>query len=266
MKNWHDVTIDLSDVDEIERLVLEYEGYNSACNLIDYWKKRMYYKMMPELKQNNKLVYGFVGDGWPIKSDQTSALRYDKLKLRNAFDDINYRDVGDAIYQANKIISMIPSTQEKIYIMDIGSGYGRLAVPFLHHFKDRICYIGVDYSVMGLLVSPQFISQTTDVKVRYYNNDTNIEDFQYVSLPAWKLKDIEHIRFNTFITIHSFQEMSIESINFYVNFAKNHAVNGSIFYSVNLPPEYKLDWKLLSNAAYPINRDGSYNEKIYIRK
>jgi len=265
MKNWNDIVIDMSNADEIEKLILEHENHNKACHLIGYWKERMYHKMMPELKRDGKLVYGFVGSGWPYDVNQSANIdRWDKLGLRNAFDNIHSRDVGDAIYQANKIIGLLEHT-DKVYILDIGSGYGRLAVPFLHHFKDRICYIGIDYSVMGLLISPQFISQTTNAKVRYYNDDSDIENFQYVSLPAWKIKDIENIKFNAFITIHSFQEMTIDTINFYLEFAKKTAANEALFYSVNLPPEYKLDWRLLSDTLFPINRDGNFYEKIWRR-
>jgi hypothetical protein len=275
VKNWHDVTIDIDNIDEIESMVLKFKDHNPACSLIDYWQERMYFNMMPGIKKDNKLVYGFVGDGWPIKSNQDRALAYDNLKLRNAFVDVNYRDVGDAIYQANKIIGLLKYTNDRVYILDMGSGYGRLAVPFLHHFKDKICYIGVDYSVMGILIAPQFISQTTNAKVRYYNDDSPIEDFQFVSLPAWRLDEIVDMKFNAFITIHSFQEMTKKTIEFYTDLANRTAAEKSIFYSINLPHHgaiddgcgglsvYEIDWNLISDELFPVNRDGNYFEKIW---
>jgi len=265
MKEWFDITIKKDDWDEIVKQVKHFENYNPACHLTSYWKERMSPQMWREVKKTNKLVYGWVGDGWPLKSNQDWAIEHDTNNFREAFLECNYRDVGDAIYQANKIDSLL-SFNDRLYILDFGSGYGRLAIPFIYKYRKKITYIGIDYSPISLLIASQFVHQAIDAKCRAWNEDGKIDEYDFISLPTWNLEEIFNYKINVFVTIHSFQEMARECVDYYINLSTACAAENSIFYSINLWPEneyVKSDWKLLVNEAYPINRDGSFNQKIW---
>jgi len=265
MKKWSDIDIKIDDWDEITRQVKFYEGHNPACQLTSYWKERMSPQMWKEIKKTNRLIYGWVGDGWPLESSQNWAIKHDIGDFRGVFPEYNYRDVGDAIYQANKIDSLL-SYDGRLYILDFGSGYGRLAVPFIYKYQGKITYIGVDYSPISLLVASQFVHQAVDAKCRMWNESGEMSEYDFISLPTWNLEEVFDCKMNVFVTIHSFQEMTRECIDYYVDLSAICAAKNSIFYSVNLWPEneyVKSDWKLLVNEAYPINRDGSFNQKIW---
>lgn len=268
MKKWDEILIDVSTLDNILTAIENNENTNPACKLIDYWKGRMGIAMIEEVKRTEKLPYGFVGGGWPKKATQVWEIIGERRGLRKAFLYIDSRDVGDAIYQTNTIIDNMIET-EKIVIVDIGSGYGRLAIPFIYHYRGRITYIGIDYSPIGLLTAPQFVSQAIDANCRSWDSkDVNILNYDFVSLPAWRINELfglGTIDINAFVSIHSFQEMERETVDYYVDIM-DFLQKGSVFYSVNLWPEdeyVKSRWELIFNRAFPINRDGSYNEKMW---
>ena len=80
------------------------------------------------------------------------------------------------------------------------------------------------------------------------------------------MDDVKGIPFSAFITVHSFQEMTQPAVDAYVKFAHENHVEGAIFYSVNLWPTEDYvpsSWELVFDRAYPINRDGSFNERAW---
>ena len=266
MKKWADIKIKTHDWIDIMEHVKTHENDNPACILGTYWKNRMTPKMWKEVEKTGRLVYGFVGDGWPIYSDQSKTWNYDKFNVSGAFLDIHSRDAGDAIYQSNFIMSYLPKNHQHLFIIDIGSGYGRLAIPFIHHYRNEITYIGVDYSPIGLLCAGQFVEQAIDAKVLHWNEKGNFKDYNFVSLPAWRLNELENIPINCSITVHSIQEMERVTVDYYINLIDKVSATNALFYSVNLWPEDKYvknNWSLMIDRPFPINRDGSYNEKLF---
>lgn len=269
--NWNDVIIDFNDFETIEKEVENHKNYNPACNLITYWTDRINNKITKEARTMGKLGYGYVGDGWPIESDQSYALEHDKRNLKKAFNKHNYRDVGDAIYQCNTILDNIDSSK-KINVMDFGGGYGRLSIPFIRHLKGKLTYFSVEYVPISLLIAPQFVKQVSGANTVGWNyNGINYDMYDFVSLPSWKLDEIKH-DVDVFVSVHSFQEMEAQTVDFYIDTTNRLSKKGSIFYSINLPGhgdkvvKMSSDWKLIKDEAYPINRDGSFNQKIWRRK
>jgi SAM-dependent methyltransferase len=248
--NYKDIIIDPSRIGEIVSDVQKHKDFNLACNLGKYWHDRMTPKMLYAVETDRKLPYGFVGDGYPVQSDQSAIYQYDRHNLVSYYDNINYRDIGDAIYQANVLIPFLRKSEELTIIVDIGAGYGRLAIPFLNYFF-ALVYFGVDYSPIGLLTAPQFVEQMCPRKCGF------------ISLPAWRIDEIKNIEVDMFISVHSIQEMEQETVDFYMNIIDQH--KGAYFYSINLSPEKyaKESWELIFNSPYPINRDGSFNEKLW---
>ena len=272
MKAFRDITISIDGLKTIEE---EWCKHNSipVCSLVNYWSNRMNLQIIEGARMTGRLAYGYVGDGWPGYINQDNALERDNRNLKEAFvGDLHCRDIGDAIYQANTILDIMP--EDKRFIMDIGSGYGRLAIPFIYNWRQSngecSTYVGIDAVPISLIVAPQFVAQAIDAYVRSHLQGIKLPviEYEFVSLPSWKLDDVKGIPFSAFITVHSFQEMTQPAVNAYVKFAHENHIEGAIFYSINLTPkeQYVPDsWELISDIPYPIkeNRDGPFREKIW---
>lgn len=261
---WAEVRIDPTMIPEITAQVAAHEGFNPACHMVGYWAERMTPPMLKHVRATGTLPYGFVGDGWPLRREQSWAIQHDCLGLHRMYHpaDLPSRDAGDAIYQANRIRqfsgAFAPGQLGQIVLVDFGAGYGRLAFPFTCGQgmpASALVYYGVDYSPIGLLCAPQFIDAVCP--------KGHVHGF--VSLPAWELEAVPEHSVDVFVSIHSFQEMSRPAQDFYVSFMRTRAKVGAIFYSVNLAPaEYiPSDWSLISRESYPINRDGSFFEQVW---
>jgi SAM-dependent methyltransferase len=265
---FEDIKIDTSKLDDVCLAVKQFENFNQACRLIDYWKTRMSPQMIDSIKKSKILPYGFVGDGWPKKSNQSWSLNRDYMDARFAFhnEDWHCRDVGDAIYQYNFLAPKL-EYGKKLRILDIGSGFGRLAIPFFKLFHGCCSYVGVDYSPIGLLSASGFVSQFLGKEyVSSWDIDNKIDEQFFTSLPAWKIDTITKYKFNLFLSIHTMQEMEIDTINFYLRIINDISAQNALFYSVNLEPadKIKLDgWELIVDEPYPINRDGSFNQRLW---
>ena len=282
---YSDIKIDTSRMAELEALIKSKEDYNPACKLAKYWSERMSPVMMKKAVESGKLQYGFVGDGWPVEQDQSQALNYDKLNIAQYYqDDIKYRDVGDAIYQTNVLLPYLMNKKNpydrNLYVMDIGSGYGRLAYPFVRHMWEGLTYFGVDYSPIGLLTAGQFVKQMfPDVEVLDWSNYEGRAyiDYDFISLPAWALETVYSVNkavmldicpIDLFISIHSFQEMLPETVDYYIQFMMKYKKR-AYFYSINIMPKRHYipnSWECIFDKPYPVNRDGSYNEKLWLIK
>jgi SAM-dependent methyltransferase len=278
MKRWQDIEIDTRLLPELFDTVKGKINFNPACQLRTCWTEKMNKGIEKDAIEKNRLGYGFVGDGYPISKDQTQALQYDQLSLRNAFPEWNFRDVGDAIYQANLIIPQIKfNFLRRNYIVDFGSGYGRLAIPFIYHARKNgipLTYIGIDFSASGLLTAPQFVKQAMgeSISVRDWKTEGDLDRFDFVSLPAWRIQDLDTlgVEIDLFMTVHSFQEMTKEAISFYISNMNRHTVPSSLFYSVNWNMEIEQyisesEWNVIHKQPYPLNRDGNYFEVLFKR-
>ena len=269
MKRWSDIKIDTSRYQEILNAVDLYKDSNPACNLISYWSERRGPEIEKMVLEKEVLMPGYVGSGWPEVKDQTWVLDNDTFHLRGSFPEHHFRDVGDAIYQANRMLAYNSRIES---VMDFGSGYGRLAVPFLFWGVPK--YYGVDYVPISLLIAPQFVEQATGRRILHsldiYEILLSARPYDFISVPAWALNHFgEDDYFDVFISVHSFQEMTREAVQFYCDFATAHSKQGSLFYSINIMDyEYicEGEWDIISDVGYPINRDGHYNETIWRRK
>ena len=254
MKPLSEITIDIGELDNLVRKAMEMENFNPACCAVKYWKSRMNLQVRAVLREKKRLPYGYVGDGWPNKAKQTWAIAHDKRHLFEAFshEDWDTRDVGDAVYQANVILDLL--SKNSLSIVDIGGGYGRLAIPFLHWSKAvslPMKYYSVDYIPESILIAPQVIAQMVGTG-----------SFQEV--PAWQIDTLKDKKHDVFISVHSFQEMERKTVDFYVQFMNKF--KGSLLYSINIwptDPYVPNEWELILTRGFPINRDGSYSEKVW---
>lgn len=274
---WEDIPIEVIGYDLLLDEYYKNVDKNPACKLTDYWSSRRNREIYEGIRKTKRLVQGYVGNGWPEVKDQSYALGLDKRNLASAFDFCDCRDVGDAIYQANLLLDYIDK-DEKLWIMDIGAGYGRLAIPFIFYKNKRdnehiteLTYVGVDSVPISLLVAPQFVERALDLNIscikwnNFYLNDFSTAHF--VSLPTWRIELVESRKFDLFVSVHSFQEMEDDTINFYLDFAQKHSHDKSYLYSVNLMDYSKFEhfdrWENILHRPYPINRDGNFNETLW---
>lgn len=256
-KRLSEIVINPERLDALIEMAKAKRDFNPACSLSDYWEGRMNMQVRESLRKNPVgIPYGYVGDGFPVKVGQDFAKAFDKFFLFDAFhpDDWDTRDIGDAVYQATVLLHHLQG-RKTITVVDIGAGYGRLAVPFMHYgekYEVRVAYYGVDYVPESLLIAPQFIEQM--------GNGLNLH---YTALPAWGLNLLDGLSVDLFVSIHSFQEMTREAVDFYAGIIDAH--KESLLYSVNLWPSgyWKVGWEPIFNRAFPINRDGSYNERLW---
>lgn len=272
--NYKNIYISTYDLYKIADAVKEHAGDNPACILGKYWRERMNPQMIDAMQEDEKrkMPYGFVGSGWPEKSDQSAALQYDKLGLANTYSEVNCRDIGDAIYQGNILIpylmEKVGMAAKRMLVVDIGAGYGRLAIPFLYAMRGLISYIMVDYTQIGLLTAGQFIKQWyPKSKVLSWNEKGDFTKYDCVSLPAWRLDELNDYAVDMLISVHSLQEMEQETIDFYVDIINKRI--GAYFYSVNIDKDITYindSWQTIFSRSFPVNRDGRYDEKLWLVK
>ena len=283
---WSSIAIDPTAWPEICAAVEAHAGENDACRLGSYWRERMSPTMARAIAGNGHLPYGFVGDGWPIRTDQAHVLRRDALGLSMFYhpDDLHTRDAGDAVEQGNWLIeeALARVPVGRIVVADVGAGYGRLAVPFIGHLKERLVYLGIDYSPIGLLVAPQFIAQATHAAdvfgfPTFEEHPFTVAEIPYThtegtpwfySLPAWRLDRVRPRSVHVVAAIHSFQEMELRTVRWYLRWIEAVAAPGAIVYSVNGDDEAWLgdvpkSWACVCDDMPVANRDGNYRARLW---
>lgn len=274
MKNWSDIEIDNKDLILLHQIVKESIGINPACSLRSCWTDKMNHGIEKAANEKHRLGYGFVGDGFPVKKDQPFIPMIDKMNLSPAFPELNYRDVGDAIYQGNILLPLLDHSKRN-YVVDFGSGYGRLALPFIWWAMKNdkpLTYIGVDFSPSGLLTAGQFVEQAVEgcVVKKWYDDVMPFDKANFVSLPAWRIHELTKIKVDLFITVHSFQEMTDETIAFYIDISEQVKTLKSLFFSINYNTDFNKfeptkEWQKIFDRPYFLteNRDGSFNEVLW---
>jgi len=280
MKSWDQVRIGTTTLNQIEKMVFKNVDKNPACKFISYWDgnegelKSMSREIKSSLFNSGQLPYGYVGDGWPYRKDQSWVIPYDWLSIMGNFSeqDFNTRDVGDTIYQTN-ILEEYFKEEKHLAVMDFGSGYGRLAVGFIFgsaKLAQNLTYFGVDYVPVSLLIAPQFVYQTTLANsdgLFFRRNHGNGRFFH--SVPAWEIEEIR-VPIDLFITVHSFQEMTLEACKYYIEVAEKLKSKNAMFYSVNIEGKHNWvpkSWEGVFVHEYPsVNRDGMFYEKLWRMK
>ena len=272
MNTWDNIKIDHSKWKQLVLETEDHKGYNPFCSMTE-GEERLISTMYTKLKETSRLPYGYIGEGFPNITDQRENYRVtvDRHRLRLAFLNNNYVDVMNAIYQANHIMKRNAFYKgEKLNVLEFGCGYGRMAIPFLFKYRNRINYVGVDYLPLSLLLASEFLPYATNSNILpwYYINDTvaKLEDYDYVSLPAWDINKINEKKFDLFIVSNSFSRMSKEAIDYLFSFIKSHASKNSLFYyygNEDIPFESEGYMRLMFKENFPINRDGYKTHAIW---
>lgn len=267
MKQLKDIVIDVTSWKD---LCLAFDAHKESVPVkMSKATEKVAEKMLLPLVTTQRLGYGYIGEGWPQMIDQTKVLEKDKLGLLRAFriQDLHCRDVGDVIYMTNLLSPILKHIKDGV-ILDIGLGYGRMAIPIDFYFKKKLkrgyTYIGLDNNPVSLLLSSSILKQLVakDTKLRTYDStgklkmDTKCANINI--LPTWELDLIRNLKnVSLFLGISTFDQLSKDCQKYYFDFITKSAKEKSYFYwyghkKIKVPDS----WFLVFNRQFPFNRDG----------
>jgi ubiquinone/menaquinone biosynthesis C-methylase UbiE len=163
-----------------------------------------------------------------LGTDRRNVDSFDKLRLHEDYENWMELPFSRAIDHTNKMISVYFTINkvrrkediDRVFVVEVGGGYGRSAIFMLNYFGPRICYVNIDAVPTSLIISEQFIRHNcrSDLVIGGYsdvakciNSDTglDLEKYNYLSFPAWHVNILPDNRFDVAMNIWSMQEMSV---------------------------------------------------------
>lgn len=266
MIDFNDIELDSSRYQEMVRLIWDNYGKNNGCILHPHWEKFSDRDFSVISQTGEFKSMSWMGGGFPETTDYQQPLP-DWYDFHNHFANMDTIDVQSGIYQFSRIREFIKLTGKEISVIEIGGGYGRLAMFFLKVFGRNCHYVSVDFAPSSLLYAPQVMQQAfPDLKIGgtfdlEKDSTTPFVDYNFVSLPAWRTDLIPHEYYDLGVNIHSFQEMQRKSVDYYSSVLWGALRNDGVLYVVNNPPE-KDNW--YTNHGY-YNLQGLFRD-IYAEK
>ncbi|GEM_PF-5177436 len=255
------IKFDIGKIEKITELVGKHYSYNPGCKLSGHWQTSLK-RDVRQLKNKPTLrALNWVGDGYP-KTTRLKALEIDHYHFANLIKQWNTLDVQSGVHQFYVMDAFLKArgitlgTQEKVTILEIGGGYGRMALFFLSLLGKRCRYINIDFVPTSLACSPQVIAQLfPDLSVvdavQLETTPEILNTAHYVALPAWHVPLLDTEQFLAGINIHSFQEMEPETFAFYKELFAKHIKPGGLLYFVNNPPDsYGVGNRYREHAYY----------------
>lgn len=241
------VNLDTQTFLDIKNLCENHYDENPGCHMSPHWQES-FKNDLNAINETKKLAaLNWVGSGFPYRTDLRSKYK-DIYGFSDKIGNMGTLDMQTAMHQFYSLDEYFKSKGidfsklDSIRIIEVGGGYGRLAIFFLALFGNKCSYVNIDFVPTSLAAAPQVIKQffpnlkvlsALDVEA----NNGALELFNYVSLPAWKINLILGQKFDLGINTHSCQEMEPQTFKFYVeNFAKFLAT-GKPLYFVNNPPD-----------------------------
>jgi SAM-dependent methyltransferase len=272
--DFENIVLDYSKYPEVEQKILDTYGQNNGCILHPHWikdSKRDFVSIASNHGAFRSLSW--LGGGYPEKTDYVQPYE-DRYHFCDMFANLDTIDVQSGMYQFYQIEELynkyneFPSPDEGISVLEIGGGYGRLAMFFLAYFGENCHYVSVDFAPSSLLFAPQVIRQLfLGLRVGQYDSPKNLYDYHFYSLPAWETGNLFIDFYDQGINIHSFQEMDRRSVDFYKGILWESMKPSGMLYVVNNPPEkdgwytnhnyYNLGslFKEFYSQKYPIGAD-----------
>jgi hypothetical protein len=122
------------------------------------------------------------------------------------FNDIKVsRDLMDSVIEINYLNDLLNlSSKKELHVLDIGAGYGRFARRILETFPESTVTC-IDAIPLSTCISRYYLDNFIQA------NHARVHDLE--SLEAIRPKE-----FDLAVNIHSFSEMSIESVKFWIDF------------------------------------------------
>lgn len=115
------------------------------------------------------------------------------------------RDLMDSVIEINYLNDVLSlSNQQDLHILDIGAGYGRFAHRILETFPESNVTC-IDAIPLSTCISRIYL-------------DSFIQTNQAIVHDLESLNKVKPKEFNLAVNIHSFSEMSLKSVKFWINF------------------------------------------------
>jgi hypothetical protein len=144
-------------------------------------------------------------------------------------------DLG-SIIDADLILgfALLPN-QEKVRIVEIGGGYGRLAEVLVNVLGNNCHYVMVDSVPATMMFAYRYLRQALpNSKVgSFYEGDAYSADWTVYIMPSWQLEKLQSRSFNIAINIESFQEMSQYHVRTYLGHLTRLLGEGQLLYISN---------------------------------
>ena len=124
---------------------------------------------------------------------------------------------------------------DKINILEIGAGWGAVIHQLIQYYGDRINKATVCDLHENLFISSVYLQSIfPDRKVGFVPREgvQATEAFSLNFCPPNNIDNID-VKYDLVVNMISFQEMSLDVIENYMNYIKNHLTDGGIFYSEN---------------------------------
>jgi len=262
MIDFSKIKLDPKQFNRVEKLVAKNWQNNDGCKLHHHWEKDSKLNLKSVINNGGKFEsLSWLGNGYPEKTKEKSN-QIDKHSMAEHFRNVDTLDVQTGLYQFYKIEKFFKSQKinfenmKSIRVVEVGGGYGRMAMFFLKFFGKKCHYVSVDYVPSSLTFAPQVMKQAfPNLKVAgILNKTTNFNDYNFVSLPAWNIGKLKKESFDLGINLHSFQEMTKPSFDFYVDeFARLLKTKG-LLYIINNPADIGRGHGYEEHKAYGIER------------
>lgn len=184
------VHIDTALLSGIYEQCQKYEHFNFGCEMHDIWKREGYGIVRGLLDREGDFCSDhWLGNGFPQETKLWCPL-LDVVDFQHRLPNWDTLDIQSAVYQFYQIVNLMRPSYwpHPMRILDIGGGYGRLAIPFLEELGHSVHYVCMDYVPISLLAAPQVIRQLfPKAQVLGLGNiyASELTDYNFVSLPAW---------------------------------------------------------------------------------
>jgi len=207
--------------------------------------------------------------------------------LRNYFDadgtprdlakDLLVTDLG-SILDVSTIASFLDPTIERLHILEVGGGYGRLAEVFLNMYeRGSVRYVLVDAVPASLMYSYLYLSDRfRDLHIgSYYCDDPfNMDLFDCYIVPSWHF-DIPAKRgaFDCCVNIQSMQEMSQYHVDYYLSMFDELLKDGSGLAYISNEKDYVFQgewnypatWRCLMKTRTPRSWTRDSPTEVFIK-
>jgi len=121
------------------------------------------------------------------------------------------RDLMDSVIEINYLNDLLSlSNQQDLQILDIGAGYGRFAHRILESFPESNVTC-IDAIPLSTCISRIYLGSFIQSK------RATVHDLE-------SLNEVKPKKFNLAVNIHSFSEMSLKSVKFWINFLVKNEV------------------------------------------
>lgn len=243
----NNIRMDARRYPEMIEMVRAFSGYNDGCILHPHWQKFSARDMGIFTASDRFKSLSWMGDGFPQTTSYRQPLE-DSYFLRNVFANWDCIDVQSGVYQFYRIANWFEENDihftdpnQKLNVIEVGGGYGRLAMIFLAYFGADIHWVNVDFAPSSLLFSGQVMRQLFPhlniADTFSLQEGEPLDGYNFVSLPAWRISEVGSKTYDLGVNVHSFQEMTRKSVAFYKGEVWRCLHHQGYFYLINNPPE-----------------------------